>query len=546
MKTDSRVTVLFYPTGIIHFQNLRILKEKLPDYRFLVIIEPWVQKHPPEALVPTRKEDRFETKNGRLPDDVWEESVDLLFLFMAYPNYFRLQLIHEAVKRNIPVVAIEEVNQLALNSGIINHYFLPLDFFGVSSEIEKRGFLELGLPEHRVDVTGWPFYDLSVPGSFSVRGIREEYGIPPGKKICLLVLGSLKENDMVSLETRKVRYQLLELVSGGLTEDYWLLVKPHPTESGSSLHEIKKQYPEAVLVAPGYPIDPLLAQSDLVVSRGNSQIGLLSMLYKIPLIIVPAGIKTIFHGHLDEIIARSPFDFRRIAKNYEERRQIDFDRILKIHLPLNREQSLNRIEEFFLRALNENALHSEQVLLRISILFAFLGYTASARNIADGLAHHNSTVLLKKLYEKIIQPEEFAGLLEYFPAKIDRWHLQALLIRTLLNEKDNARLKKSVRYLEGFEGEVNPHTFMDDLIGRIELEYRAGREKTAERLYDKFCGDYSIFRYYRQAFGMLRFVYQRNSRHAVLRKKLWALSNLHKSFVRKQIKEKFCSSTGRK
>ncbi len=42
MKGDSDFLALFYPTGIIHFRNLEILKEAMSGCRFLVIIEPWI------------------------------------------------------------------------------------------------------------------------------------------------------------------------------------------------------------------------------------------------------------------------------------------------------------------------------------------------------------------------------------------------------------------------------------------------------------------------------------------------------------------------
>jgi hypothetical protein len=268
MSTDK--IVLFYPTGIVHYRNLEILKRNLPGFKFRVIVEPWVKEKAAEVLDNIDGVDRVFVENNRVPEKVWREHMDILFLSMAYPNRFRLHLVDEAAKRNIPVIAIEEVNQLALNDGIINHYFLPLDYLGVPSEVEKEKFMELGISEEEVIVTGWPFFDkeaAAAPGHGGEDDGKEQYGVPgeSEKKYCLLVLGSLKEQDMVSLETRGVRHKILEVISAGLPGDYRLLIKPHPIETESGLEDIRSQVPGAVLLDPKFPIEPLLARADVVV-----------------------------------------------------------------------------------------------------------------------------------------------------------------------------------------------------------------------------------------------------------------------------------------
>lgn len=540
MTENSNLLVLFYPTGIIHFRNLEILKKTMPGFRFLVIIEPWVHEKAPEVLDNINEEDRVEVINDRLPDDVWDKPIDILFLFMAYPNRFRLQLVYEGARRNIPSVALEEVNQLALNNGIINHYFLPLDYIGVSSPIEKGGFVELGFSDRCIEVTGWPFFsDSEAWRAYQAAGNGREFGIPRGKKRCLLVLGSLKENDKVSLETYGVRKSLLKHVSAGLSEDYQLLVKPHPVDTDSSWRRIKKEIPGIILIDPKHPIDPLLAQSDLVVSRGNSQIALLAMLWHKPLIVIPEGLKTIFHGSLDSIISNSHSEFRRILSGYERGNTIAPERILKSHLPLSRDESLLKIKGFFQRALDRGIRNKEWKTVFTSIQFAFLGDVTRAKITASEAVCEGKIFLLDKLFDRRIGREEFTALLDYFPEKIIRWHLQALFIRMLLNYGDKDLIKGAVGLLEGFDGSVNPHYFIDEILGRIELEYVAGRNEEAEGLFDRFRAEYSVINYYRQAFDMLQCVYRSQNRHHGLRKKLWLLFHINKNYSRRYLKSKF-------
>jgi len=537
--------VLFYPTGIVHFRNLEILRKNLPGFRFRVIVESWVEEKAPEVLSNIKPVDRVKAEDGRLPKEVWDgwhKNIDILFLSTAYPNPFRLHLVYEAAKRNIPVIAIEEVNQLALNDGIINHYFLPLDYLGVPSIIEKNRFVELGVPGDKIMVTGWPFFDYNATlEDHRYFDLRKKYNLQPGKKCCLLVLGSLKERDMVSLESRDVRREILDIVSRGLpAEGYQLLIKPHPTETETELQEIQRQVPDAVLLNPKLPIEPLLAQTDLVVNRGNSQVTLLTLLRKKPLIVVPAGLKTIFHGLLDSIIINSSSEFRRLLVDHSRRERKDYEKILTNHFPITQKQAVHEVKRLFAAALKKRITDTGDKKIHISLLYAFLGDITTAKQVITETAgeHTTSVSLLEKLYNHKITPGEFGELLNHFPAKILRWHLQALYIRVLIIGKNKKQLSGAAALLEGFDGEVNPHYFIEDLVKRIELEYRAGNNSKAEELTNKLYPAYSVFDHYRQAFDMLRFVYQGKGKSPGVRKIIWLLMNLNKAYAREIIKNK--------
>jgi hypothetical protein len=526
--------VLFYPTGIVHFRNLEILKRNIPGFSFRVIVEPWVNDKAPEVLANIKPEDQVQVVNGQLPREVWDD-VRILFLSMAYPNLFRLGMVYEAVKRDIPIIAIEEVNQLALNNGMINHYFLPLDFLGVPSNEERERFLQLGLPDGSIMVTGWPFFDYeAVLKDHRYFDMKKRYNLPRGMKCCLLVLGSLKERDIVSLETRKVRQEILQVVSMGLSDVYRLVIKPHPIETEAGLEEIRQQVPDAILLDPKYPIEMLLAQSDLVVNRGNSQVTLLAMLKNKPVIVVPAGLKTMFHGTADSFISNSPSEFRRLLVDYSRGEEKDYQKILRIHFPFTQKQALEKVRLLFTAALQKGTQDTTERKLFISVLYAFLGEKKRAREVLDELPPHQATPLLKKLYHHSIKPEGFRVLLDQFTGKIVRWHLQALYIRT-------AGRNCLTSLLEGFDGDVNPHYFIEDLIKLVELEYRAGNDTRAEALMEKFYEDYIDFDCHRQAFEMLRFVYSGGRKYRWLRKILWLLKNLNKAYTRKCIKNIFKS-----
>lgn len=528
---------MFYPTGVVHFRNLEVLKQQVPGFRFKVLVEPWVLEKAPEVLEELVPADQVMVTDDSISKSEWD-SIDLLFLSMAYPNLLRLNLVYEACRRNIPVIAIEEVNQLALNDGKINHYFLPIDYFGVPSDVELEKFLELGLGDETLMVTGWPFFNQEPePAADNHSGfdIRKEYDIPEDKKLCLLVLGSLKEFDIVSLETRRVRHHILETVSNGLSEEYCLLIKPHPIETPAALEEIRSLAPGAVVVRPKHRIEPLLAQADLVVNRGNSQVTLLAMLQNKPVIITPAGLNTIFHGQLDDVIADNTERFKQLPGQ-----KFDYDGLLYRHFPLSREEALEQVRELFARAKNNGSAPGKQKNFYISILYAFLGDLVRANQVLELFRDEPVTGVLKPLYSGQIGVAGFEELLTHFPAPVHRWHLQALWVRVLVRNRYGSQvLRPAVELLEGFDGDVNPHYFIDELTARIQLEYQAGRKDIAEGLLAKFHDDYAVFDYYKEAFDFTRYVYGCPTTFPCLRRTLWLLKNLNKSFARKYIKDKF-------
>ncbi|MFC1848887.1 CDP-glycerol glycerophosphotransferase family protein [candidate division CSSED10-310 bacterium] len=544
MNPKQNPVVLYYPCGLVHFRNLKILQTCVPDLKFLVIVEAGILEKTPEIVADVPVEDRILVENGCLPPDLWQKSVSLLFLSMAYPTPFRLGMVYEAARRNIPVMAIEEVNQLALNDGIINHYFMPLDFFGVASAVERDQFIALGLPGQRLEVTGWPFFDqTALVQTEQEHEIRAHYGLPRDKKCCLLILGALKENDMVSLETQRVRDAILEQVSKGLPEKYQLLIKPHPIETDVALRLIRDRVPAAVIIDPKLPIEPLLTLSDLIVNRGNSQVALLAMMLKKPLIIIPVELRTIFHGVLDVIISNSISDFSEIVTKYDQGKQIDYENILKIHFPLTQNQARQRVRDLFHTALNTAYPLNNVKQLYLSLLFAFLDENAWAEKVIDELPDQSKAILLKKLYRRKINYPEFQALLEQFPEKMISWHLQALYIRTLMNCYDKKLLSQALELLTDFSGLVNPHYFIDDVIAKIDLEYRAGRLEAAQQLVAKFQPEYSVYTFYHQAFDMLRFVHQPPSRHPGFRRVVWLLLNLNKSYFRRYLRNKWRALT---
>jgi hypothetical protein len=356
-----------------------------------------------------------------------------------------------------------------------------------------------------------------------------------------------------------VRREILKTVSDSLDDEYQLLIKPHPIETDSALKEIRKLLPKAVIIKPKYPIEPLIAQSDVIVNRGNSQVMLLAMMQNKRIIAVPAGLNSIFETNREtasHTIGDRPENFKKILNALQDEKNENHDKpcnrdrqkyneLLKTHFPLDQQEALEQVGNLFRQAFETGGRKSKSGIFYISMLYAFLGDSSSARKVLETaqeqfpeLSGHQVPPLLGKLYEKQIGVEEFQKLLDFFPHPIQRWHLQALFIRRLFKTKDQQMLKDGTALLNGFDGDVNPHYFINEILQRIELEFHSGNIQMGEKLIEKFHRDYAVFDYYRQAFDMIRFVYQSGSKQHILRKTIWLTLNFSAGYTRKFIKDK--------
>ena len=148
-------TIVYYPVGTMHMRNLELLVEALPDFQFRVFYprQTWFA---PDKVKKYHYEHIFD-QDDKIPEELFEGDVRALILTIAAVDRTIAKLIKAAFERDIPVIAIEEVNQLALNQGIINHYLMPVDHLLVASEYERNDLVRLGVSPEKVHVTGWAF-----------------------------------------------------------------------------------------------------------------------------------------------------------------------------------------------------------------------------------------------------------------------------------------------------------------------------------------------------------------------------------------------------
>ena len=281
MKTKTMISkkyrpvILYYPVGLVHIQNMKRIQNILPEIHFIAlcrISKPWFDS---EEKLQALGVDYISVNEGLIDNTIFSRNVKGIILSIATPDVWVIDLMERADQRDIPVIAIEEVHQLAVTDNGMNNYLLPTDYLLVASPYERDGFIKRGHPSNRVLCAGWPFFPqrTSSGNKNLLKQIRNELGVEPGEKTATLILSCLNTIDSGSAETENVRINLIENSFKGMVPGYKLIIKGHPNEKPASIKSfVDKFAPGAMVLDPAYDVNPILAVTDLLISRGNSQV----------------------------------------------------------------------------------------------------------------------------------------------------------------------------------------------------------------------------------------------------------------------------------
>lgn len=296
-------TILYHVVSPVHLRNAEALAPGVEDHELRVVYETGISGLPRDRLAESPLE-TVPLQDGE-EDDLWTQDVGLLVLSHYQPRTPLLRLAASALEHEIPTLVIEETNQIALNSGRVNNCLAPVNLILAASNAERDGLLDHGIPEERIEVTGWPFYHgaTTPPARREVREMRSRLGLDPDRPVALLGLTQLDAGG----ETPEVRRSILDLAARGLPDDVQLAVKPHPIEPLEDVRPFLDAHaPDAVPIDGGVPIEDALTASDLLLNRGVSQVCLEALLMGRPVVVLESGIETPFHRDAPQLVVDDP------------------------------------------------------------------------------------------------------------------------------------------------------------------------------------------------------------------------------------------------
>lgn len=292
--------LLFYPTSPVHVRDMQLLMEKLPGWRCSAVLYRPLEKVAPgiDAALHHYRIRTLDTDDHSLLDTTLPRHASVLVLGAVFEP-FALELFAWAKLREIAVIAIQEVAQLALNQLDINNYDAPFDRLFVASPEEQRRFIRLGYPPDMLRVSGLLAYDrFSAIDLTRHHQVINSLGIAAGKKPVVYTTSPLRSrlalHNKDDLTFRKEILAQLSKVSRNTNRP--VIIKFHPNENIESYRQIIQDViPNAILLGRELSTDELLPITGVLVNRGNSQTCLDAVLRGIPTVVIACGLKTLFH-----------------------------------------------------------------------------------------------------------------------------------------------------------------------------------------------------------------------------------------------------------
>lgn len=463
MNTQSnKPTILFYAVGTVHIRNMKILVQALPDFHFCALLREMMPWFSTKAKRDVFGVDHFCVKEGRVDDRIFAGNISVIILSIAAVDVWVIDLMERAHNRGIPVIAIEEVHQLAVNDQTINNYVLPVDKLLVASLYERNEFIRRGHSGCCVKTTGWPF--MSTPGKVqspdSPRSIKSRLGISLDQKIAVLVLACINSIDDSSLENDDVRRFLMTLTHHGIPKNFQLVIKGHPNEPADSVKSFAHRFAPGALVLPqDFPIDEILTVANHVVTRGNTQVALECLFRKIPLCVVPFGIRTIFHDGFEAILCHDPKQIRQCIQTPV----FPDSAFIKRHIPVGPKSALRRCAKA-VEGIAENGPRGirHQKLAELTLYRVFAGFIKDRDEINiqtdKGLNFSEKRALISLVQGRANQDDLFV-LKNKYGDKSAYPYILALYIR---RSRDGSHLRDAagVGLFDGFPPKENARLFI--------------------------------------------------------------------------------------
>jgi hypothetical protein len=543
-------TVAYYPAGAVHMRNLDLLAGALPGCDFRVLYRsslPWVEPGKvAEYGYPYVLDD-----DDRPPADLLNDASALVISIAALEPMV-CDLIEAAYERDVPVIAIEEVVQIALNQGAITHYLMPVDRLALASDYERDRMAGLGVAEHKMAVTGWPFYSgLTSPPSLDSRiKARAKLGLAPNSRIAALCLSRLNEaEDLSALESPQARAEILDTVREGVPDSYEVVVKLHPAEnSQASRREIAARLPGATVVAGGVSIGDVLDAADVCLTRGNSQVALEALLRDMPVHIIPCGIPTLFDDAGDALIVRTGDELRSALTGLDNGRRPDAGPVMQRHLPFSPAEALARTASIIEETVSgESPQRTDRDWLELAAYRGFLGEPERALAII-GRRWPQARPPIVSALARLLSGKASAGDIESLVADADLGtaYIKPVIIGLWIDQLDrrgpdpdpnpnpNPDPDPDQRNLDVIEkaGDFPPNFNRHDFVGRAaklgRLYLRAGRLDEAEAIVAQLAGQFGTREDVRSLAGKLDLRRGRVTRRSISHIGRWAGQGLRR------------------
>jgi hypothetical protein len=237
--------------------------------------------------------------------------------------------------------------------------------------------------------------------------------------------------------------------------------------------------------------------TDILFNRGTSQVVVNALENRVPVIVVPAGRTTFFHGLLDEVIVNESREIPEAIELVERRGMGIYDIVFQKFLSVTHEKALeNAIGRINRIAENGNAYNPIQRLQEIALFWAWMGYTtqafktlAEASDMAGG--ENPLSVKIGGLISCDAGRDDLAVLTRWAGKSYREWLIKSLWIRSLyLGNKEVTGYDKE--WLADFPPRMGREYFMPYVSMLCWRLLRSGMRTECESLVNNIYEEYGF------------------------------------------------------
>jgi hypothetical protein len=457
--------------GPVHPKNMKLLADAMPERHFRMIYEPgmcWTPGFAVDGLPP----DALSFDRDQVPQRLSPNDFSAVVFSTVQPRPAPLNLLHWALRNNLPTFAIEEGNQLALNSGRYCNYLAPLDYLLVASSSEQEHLVSIGTDPERIHVTGWPFCSSSGAVSVAIRRASKfRLGLNGDAPVAALTLTAYADSG----EVEQVRVEQLRMAQEGLGPEYQLVIKPHPIESMDVLRGFVNQHARrATIIDGGIAIDELLDATDVLLNRGVSQVAFEALLKVIPVVILDVGDRTPFHDSAPDCVAAHSAEVSEVVRRIEESEEAMslYKGVFEQHIPYTPMQAKRETCAKISSAIKTHKVHLRgEQWLEFALVYAWQVDRRAALSVLTGADCGALGRSLSELIRRRASEQDLELLIEHWQGRYEEQILLCLLCEQLRKKKRDIQTFH-LGMMRRLFSSVNPHLFCRhyELWGRVLLD----------------------------------------------------------------------------
>jgi hypothetical protein len=208
------------------------------------------------------------------------------------------------------------IQSFTLQHGVINGYFgkypLNADEVLVWGKMARRQFIEMGLDENRIKLTGTPIIEEIITSQKIKISKKKKYLLKSGKTICLALSNPNKEDDIKLVAF----FSDIKNKYGEIDDNF--LIKLHPARDRSKYKWIEEEF-ELQIIPSNIPYNDFIIFTDVLLTHSsgiateclfyNKKVGILDILSR------SSGNGMMLNIFYDTLLIKKTSDFEKLVNN---------------------------------------------------------------------------------------------------------------------------------------------------------------------------------------------------------------------------------------